>query len=152
MSNWAKRFSDRACICGVTFSPSGTRDIWCSTECRFWSHVDKSAGPDACWPWIAGTFKTGYGQFTVNGDPLYAHREALELSGIKIPDGMYATHGCDNPICCNPHPDHVRIGSPSLNAQEMHDRGRRHNVNYARGDRHGMRKLKLKKESSRGFV
>lgn len=95
-----------------------------------------------------GTFENGYGQFSVDRVPLYAHRVALELSGVSIPDGMYATHGCDNKPCCNPHPDHVRLGTPQQNAQEMHDRGRRPFVNYATGDRHGARKKKLARERS----
>ncbi len=150
---WTNRFSQRSCAeCGTTFQPRGTRDIWCSVPCRFWSHVDKTAGPDKCWPWKKRCFVTGYGQFTVEGTPFYAHRKALELSGAEIPEGMYATHGCDNPPCCNPHPEHVRVGSPSLNITEAHERGRRPNVNYATGDRHGKRKSRRQQEPARGCV
>jgi hypothetical protein len=28
---------------------------------RYWSKVDKSGGPDACWPWTAGRSAGGYG-------------------------------------------------------------------------------------------
>ena len=132
---WKKRFTIRNCSeCGKPFEPSGTRDVWCSIPCRFWSHVDRSAGPDACWPWKKACFETGYGQFTVEGIPLYAHRMALELTGVKIPDGFYATHGCDNPPCCNPHKDHVRPGSPSQNLIEAISRGRHRPPSIFRGD------------------
>jgi hypothetical protein len=141
--NWGKRFSSRRCQCGKEFSPKGTRDIWCSVECRFWSHVDKSAGPDQCWPWKKGCYCTGYGQFTVKGKHLYAHRVALQLSGIEIPEDHYGIHECDNPPCCNPHPKHVIVGTPQKNSLDAHRRGRRDNVNYATGDRHGARKMKL---------
>lgn len=85
-------------------------------------------------------FKTGYGQFTVDGIPFYAHRVALELSGKKIPEGHYGCHECDNPICCNPHLKHVIIGTPTDNVVHMYQAGRQGVRNYARGDRHGMRR------------
>lgn len=148
-----RRYARRRCAaCGASFQPSGSRDIWCSIPCRFWSHVDKSAGPDKCWPWMKGQFPSGYGQFSVDGIPDYAHRVCLKLSGIKIPKGKYATHGCDNPPCCNPHKDHVRPGTPSQNSYEAHARGRRLNVNYATGERHGMRKLRRQRETIRDGV
>lgn len=28
---------------------------------RFWPKVDKSGGPDACWPWLGGINGDGYG-------------------------------------------------------------------------------------------
>lgn len=143
----ARIFSVRYCArCGCSYVPVGPRCQWCSVECRFWNYVDMSTGPDGCWLWKLGRFKTGYGQFCIDGETLYAHRVALVLSGVKIPDGMYATHGCDNPPCCNPHKKHVRVGSPQMNSIEAHQRGRRDEVNYATGDRHGMRILKLKRE------
>jgi hypothetical protein len=50
------------------------------TAARFWSKVDRSGGPDACWPWTAGMFSTGYGAFKVDGRTLKASRMAYELS------------------------------------------------------------------------
>lgn len=34
---------------------------------RFWKHVDQSAGPDECWPWISATTPGGYGVFSMGG-------------------------------------------------------------------------------------
>jgi hypothetical protein len=92
---------------------------------------------------MMGTFKTGYGQFTIDGIPGYAHRWCLTASGIVIPAGHYACHECDNPACCNPHPKHVRVGTPTDNIVHMYAAGRQGERNYATGDRHGMRKKKL---------
>lgn len=48
-----------------------------SAEKRFWRKVDKSGGPDACWPWLASTHPGGYGQFyDARNKPIYAHRFA----------------------------------------------------------------------------
>jgi hypothetical protein len=144
-----RKYGNRNCAeCGDEFAARGTRDKWCSVKCRFWSHVDRSAGPDACWPWTAALFTVGYGQMTVDGVPYYAHRMALMLSGIRIPDDMYGIHECDNKICCNPHERHVIVGTPRKNSLDAHARGRRPTVNYATGDRHGMRKLRLQREAA----
>lgn len=134
----ANMFKRRKCAeCEIVFQPKGSRDKWCSVPCRFWSHVDKSGGPDACWPWKMGCFFTGYGQFSVNGTPSYAHRRCLELSGVAIPPKHYAIHMCDNRPCCNPHPRHVIVGTPTDNAVDMYRKGRQGYRNYATGDRHG---------------
>jgi hypothetical protein len=68
---------------------------------------------------------------------------ALTLSGIIIPEGHYGMHRCDNPPCCNPHPKHVIVGTPTENILDMYAKGRQGARNYATGDRHGMRKRKL---------
>lgn len=78
--------------------------------------------------------------------PHYSHRMALMLNGIQIPTGFYGIHECDNKICCNSHVDHVVVGTPQKNSLDSHGRGRRQLVNYATGDRHGMRKLRLQRE------
>lgn len=94
-----------------------------SIEERFWSHVDRSAGPEKCWPWTAFRSKN-YGKFNLAaGDARYAHRFALELSiGGPIPKGMYACHRCDNPPCCNPA--HLYVGTPTQNLEDAYRRGR----------------------------
>lgn len=79
---------------------------------RFWPKVDRSGGPDACWPWTASRLKRGYGRFFV--DPAtrrleLSHRVAWELTYGPIPTGLLACHSCDNPPCCNPL--HLFLGS-----------------------------------------
>lgn len=83
----------------------------------FWDRVDKSAGPNSCWPWMASTVR-GYGQITLSGRHYKSHRIAKYLEcGELCPDGMFVCHRCNNPICCNPK--HLRYGTPESNA---HDR------------------------------
>lgn len=96
-------------------------------EERFWSKVDRSGGPDACWPWTASRRLNGYGQFGVRANckdlpPALSHRVAYELTKGAIPDGMYICHSCDNPPCCNP--DHLWFGSPDDNMRDCARKGR----------------------------
>lgn len=63
---------------------------------RFWVKVDKSGGPDACWPWTSAISEAGYGVFTLNRKTQYAHRLAYTLSVGPIPDEMDLDHTCHN--------------------------------------------------------
>ncbi|MFD1730383.1 hypothetical protein ACFSC4_03585 [Deinococcus malanensis] len=36
-------------------------------EARFWAHVEKGEGEDACWRWTGGTVNSGYGLVRVTG-------------------------------------------------------------------------------------
>lgn len=94
---------------------------------RFWSKVDRSGGPDACWPWTASRRLNGYGQFGVRAEgkdlaPALSHRVAYELTNGLIPDGMHICHSCDNPPCCNPA--HLWAGSRKDNMTDCSSKGR----------------------------
>ncbi len=85
---------------------------------RFWRHVDKSGGPDACWVWQGAMFKKGYGCFAKDylgrkSTMISAHRMAYELTHGPIPKNVLACHRCDNPPCCNPA--HIFLGTPRQN-------------------------------------
>lgn len=67
---------------------------------RFWSKVDRSGGPDACWPWLAG-MRGKYGQFWFEGKNIGPHVFSFMLANGKKPKGGLVCHSCDNPICCN---------------------------------------------------
>lgn len=99
---------------------------------RFWSLVDQSAGPDACWPFMGTRDEDGYGRFKAKGTTYRAHRIALALSIGSIPAGKLALHRCDNPPCCNP-----RCLWPGTNAENLADRDAK--GRQARGERHGLR-------------
>lgn len=69
---------------------------------RFWPRVDRSGGPDACWPWLAGRSGDGYGTVTINYVQIGSHRVAYELAVGPIPAGLTIDHLCRNTICQNP--------------------------------------------------
>lgn len=89
---------------------------------RFEDKVDRSGGPDACWPWTGVRTDRGYGQIWVDGGHRPATHVALELAGVDIPDGMVACHHCDNPMCVNPA--HLFVGTASDNMRDMLAKGR----------------------------
>ena len=110
-------------------------------EQRFWSKVDRSGGPDACWLWTAHRHK-GYGRFGVGSTVQAAHRISWELTNGPIPRGMHVLHDCpggDNPACCNPA--HLRIGTHIDNMADMSAKGRRAPILVRRGELHGQAKL-----------
>lgn len=89
----------------------------------FWSHVDKSGGPEACWPWTLHRRAFGYGITGIGGGRTEsAHRVALRLSGVTVPRGASVCHRCDNPPCCNPA--HLYVGDYATNAADRERRGR----------------------------
>lgn len=93
---------------------------------RFWSKVDRSGGPEACWPFTGSiNVQHGYGQFRLGKQVARAHRVAVVLGDPprEIPAGMYVLHSCDNPRCCNPA--HLRVGTQSENNKDQYARYRR---------------------------
>lgn len=106
-----------------------------SLEERFWRQVDRSGGPDACWPWTGSRFHFGHGNVWVGGRNRPAHRIAVLLVTGKEPEGV-GRHTCDNPPCCNPA--HIVEGTQGDNVRDRSVRGRtsRHGGS-ARGERNG---------------
>lgn len=132
-----RRKIECVCVhCGATFTrwPSallrgGGRS--CTTACtnaaatialeeRFWGNVDKT---DGCWVWrLATRGAQGYGTTTWQDRTYATHRLAWELTHGAIPAGMLVCHRCDNPPCCRP--DHLFLGTPRDNMQDMIAKGR----------------------------
>lgn len=97
---------------------------------RFWASVDKSAGPDACWPWTGAA--DPYGRFKAQGKTFLANRVAFSIANDdRLEDGEIVRHRCDNPPCCNPA--HLVDGTHFDNVADMLERDR---VNPARGEKH----------------
>jgi len=103
---------------------------------RLEARVDKSAGPDACWPWQGKRSAQGYGHVTIAKRDELTHRLAYQAVHGQIPAGMLVCHHCDNPPCCNPK--HLFLGTYQDNAQDMHAKGRGPN---RRGERNPSAKL-----------
>lgn len=72
------------------------------TAWLFWSLVDRSDGPDACWPYYGSRTDKGYGHFHIRGELYQAHRFALHATGVEIPAGHHVDHLCRVPWCVNP--------------------------------------------------
>jgi hypothetical protein len=53
---------------------------------------------------------------------ILAHRLSFRLWKGNIPEKLFVLHSCDNPLCINP--DHLHIGTPQKNMDEMRERGR----------------------------
>jgi hypothetical protein len=88
---------------------------------------------DRCW--LADKIaNNGYGVVYFHGKPRAAHRTAYELFVGPIPKGMYICHTCDHPQCANP--DHLFLGTPQDNVNDMMAKGRRAYGNPLRGERH----------------
>lgn len=149
------------CGCGLPVSPGkrfrrGHHWKALATE-RFWSQVDRSGGPEACWPWTGARSSSGYGQFGINGGQVGSHCQSYTLTYGPIPDGLWVLHRCDNPPCCNPA--HLFLGTPKDNTQDALSKGRitsgdahwtrRHPERLPRGERHPQSKLS---DSQRGEV
>jgi hypothetical protein len=75
--------------------------------------VDEATG---CWIWIRGKNKDGYGQITVNGKSMDAHKYFYVKKYGPVPKGKELDHFvCQNRACCNP--DHVEPVTDAENVQ-----------------------------------
>lgn len=93
-----------------------------NAEERFWTKVDRSEGPDACWVWTKSCQPSGYGQTWIDGKVVTAHRAAWIFVNGLISSGMLVCHTCDNRKCCNP--SHLFLGTYSDNNRDMFRKGR----------------------------
>lgn len=91
---------------------------------RLWSKI-RQGELDECWPWTAHKHPSGYGMIQAPdcSRPLWAHREAYQLTYGLFADDMEVMHRCDNPACCNP--THLCLGTHHANMLDMASKGRR---------------------------
>jgi len=86
--------------------------------------VDRSGGPDACWPWLGSKLKSGgYGRYRPSKAIEHrAHVYAFKNAVGPVPKGMVLLHSCDNPPCCNPK--HLSAGTHGDNMADKVAKGR----------------------------
>ncbi|WP_135227570.1 HNH endonuclease signature motif containing protein [Deinococcus fonticola] len=91
--------------------------------------VDRSGGPDACWPWLGHTSPNGHGQMYVtnaHGDQhgYSAHRLALMFAVGAVPlKPAVVLRSCNSASCCNPAHLYVGTEQDAARAREALGRG-----------------------------
>ena len=79
---------------------------------RFDAYIEPLVWTD-CLVWVGSVGSAGYGQFSLNGRPVKAHRYAWERLNGPIPDGMVIDHVCYVKTCVNPA--HLRLATRAQN-------------------------------------
>jgi hypothetical protein len=104
--------------------PTKRKRRFCCSACAFWAQYDRSAGPDACWPWTGNLNKDNYGNASgrlCEGRRSSAHRHAYRLS-FGDPGPLHVLHRCDNTRCGNPA--HLFLGTHRDNMLDAWAKGR----------------------------
>jgi len=78
--------------------------------------------------------EAGYGNISFNNKKVYVHRFIWSYHNGAIPEGMVICHHCDNRKCFNE--DHLFLGTPNDNVQDMANKGRAKFGSYQREKTH----------------
>jgi len=85
-------------------------------------HSSEVIPESGCRIWTGSTRADGYGQLTVNGHKVRAHRLAWMLKHGPIPHGYLICHHCDVRPCINE--EHLFLGTHQDNAADAMRKGR----------------------------
>jgi hypothetical protein len=108
---------------------------------RFWSKVNKDGPPPShrpglgpCWLWTGSRTSDGYGKMGIGSlrdgtrRNERAHRVAHDMVIGPVPEGLFALHHCDTPLCVraevDPARSHVFSGTNDDNVADMVSKGR----------------------------
>lgn len=112
-----------------------TDDARLTVEQRFFSKVQQEGN---CLRWRGASTKAGYGIFTYEGRPQGAHRVALKLAGVLVPDENDVDHRCHHEWCVRR--EHLRVVTRKQNREHLKGAARTNRSSgirgvYAYGDR-----------------
>lgn len=86
-------------------------------ELVVWFYNQKNITHSGCWEWT-GVLNSGYGQLSVHGKRILAHRFSLQQHlKREIPSSLEVRHMCNNPRCINP--EHLKEGTHYENMRDM---------------------------------
>ena len=105
--------------------PSGSR-VKCLLPRRYpktTSGVGFETDERGCWCWVGSITPVGYGQVTIQGKTVLAHRAYYEHFVGPIPAGHVVDHLCTSRHCVNPR--HLEVISRQENSRRVRRGGRR---------------------------